>query len=50
MAKFYPKPKPLEKCVNGCDAPVQPPSLVLCKACLDALSAKWDELAKGLAK
>lgn len=36
--------KPLERCCNGCDAPPQPPSWVLCKACLDALDAKMRAL------
>jgi len=40
--------KPLERCVNGCDAPVQPPSWVLCKACLDNLGAKMHALRDEL--
>jgi hypothetical protein len=41
------KPEPLSQCCNGCDAPPQPPSLVLCKACLEALSRKMEALAKN---
>jgi len=37
--------KPLERCVNGCDAPVQPPSWVLCKACFETLDKKMESLA-----
>lgn len=32
--------KPLEKCANGCDAPPHPPSLVICKACMDKITVK----------
>lgn len=38
--------KPLDKCCNGCDAPPQPPSLVVCKTCLAALDMKMRELCK----
>jgi hypothetical protein len=37
-----------KKCCNGCDAPVQAPSKVLCKECLAKLDAKFEALAKGL--
>lgn len=35
--------KPRTVCVNGDGRPVQPPSMVLCKECLDALDAKLHE-------
>jgi hypothetical protein len=35
---------PLERCANGCDAPPQHPSLVLCKKCLDALDVKMHKV------
>jgi hypothetical protein len=35
----------LEKCSNGCDAPVHPPSKVICKACIDKITRTLDELA-----
>lgn len=40
--------KPLKRCVNGCDAPPQLPSFVLCKPCLAALSKKIHELPDKL--
>jgi len=33
-----------DRCVNGCDAPVCPPSKVLCKKCLKALDRKMKRL------
>lgn len=39
--------KPLEKCCNGDGRPVQPPSWVLCKECLDALDKKMHEVLGG---
>lgn len=38
--------KPLDKCCNGCDAPPQPPSLVVCKTCLAALDMKMRQLCR----
>lgn len=32
--------KPLTRCANGCDAPPCPPSLVICRACMDAIRAQ----------
>ena len=34
----------LLRCVNGCPAPPQPPSRVLCQKCFAELSAKMKEL------
>ena len=34
----------LKKCCNGCDAPVQPPSEVLCAECLAKLDVKMRAL------
>lgn len=36
--------KPLERCANGCDAAPCPPSLVLCRVCLDKLTAKIEAM------
>lgn len=36
--------KKLEKCVNGCAAPVQAPSKVLCKKCLEKLDLSFRRL------
>jgi len=41
---------PLKSCANGCDAPVQAPSKVLCKKCLDELSEKFKQLAERYAE
>ena len=38
--------KALKKCANGCDAPPQAPSKVVCKECLDKLGIQWRALAK----
>lgn len=38
----------LAHCANGCDAPPQPPSLVLCAECLKRLDAKLEAWAKEL--
>jgi hypothetical protein len=38
--------KPLDKCCNGCDAPPQLPSFVLCSVCLAALDAKFRSICK----
>lgn len=40
--------KPLLRCCNGCDAPPQPPSKVLCAACFTKLDARFHALAKRL--
>lgn len=36
------------KCANGCDAPVQPPSKVICKNCLDKIGEKMREIARRM--
>lgn len=41
------KKKKPAMCCNGCDAPVCPPSEVLCKVCLDALDKKIHSLVVG---
>lgn len=33
-------------CENGCDAPVHPPSAVICKACIDKITATLEALAQ----
>jgi hypothetical protein len=38
--------KTLKKCCNGCDAPPQSPSKVLCKKCLDELSASIEQIGR----
>jgi hypothetical protein len=39
---------PRGMCVNGCEAPVQAPSLVLCGPCLARLDAKIEALGEEL--
>ena len=34
----------MKRCVNGCAAPVHPPSEVLCKECFDKLDKKMRAL------
>lgn len=34
-------------CVNGCDAPIAPPSKVICQGCLDKITRKLERLAAG---
>lgn len=29
---------PLVRCANGCDRPPDPPSLVICRACMDRIT------------
>lgn len=41
--------RPIE-CVNGCGAPVQAPSKVLCAACLGKLNRKFEDLRTLLAQ
>lgn len=40
--------RPLEKCINGCDRPVQHPSWVLCICCLADLDGKMQQLKSAL--
>ena len=42
--------KPLKRCCNGCDAPPQPPSKVLCAKCFRELDLKFKNLAADLAE
>lgn len=35
------------QCVNGCRAPVQAPSKVLCKPCFEALGVKFALIAES---
>lgn len=44
------KPKPLDRCANGCDAPVCPPSLVICKACIDKITKTFEDLIERAEK
>lgn len=39
-------PAPTAKCSNGCDAPIHPPSRVICKACLDKITATFEQILK----
>ncbi len=39
--------EPLKKCCNGCDAPPQPPSWVLCEKCFGVLDEKMRNLTTG---
>ena len=39
-----------KRCVNGCGAPPQKPSLVLCKKCLEELDKKMCILLNAFAK
>lgn len=45
-----PKGFPLTKCANGCDAPPCPPSLVICRACLDRVTAKMQAISDNWPK
>ena len=38
--------KPLKLCANGCGVPPAPPSLVICKACQDKITAFLDSRVK----
>jgi len=37
--------KPLKTCVNGCDRPPHPPSLVICRECIDKITMTLMEMA-----
>ena len=37
---------PLTTCANGCGIPPCPPSLVICRKCMDKISAKLKALAE----
>jgi len=37
-----------ERCVNGCDAPICPPSKVVCRACLDRMTATLEATLKRM--
>lgn len=38
----------MKKCVNGCDAPICPPSAVICRACMDKITATLEAAVKRL--
>lgn len=38
---------PLKTCANGCCIPPCPPSLVICRKCIDKISAKLKALAES---
>ena len=40
--------KPLKRCANGCDAPVCPPSRVICRSCMDRITANLEEIGKRM--
>ena len=37
--------KPLKSCANGCGVPPCPPSLVICRACMDRITRNLERLA-----
>ena len=41
--------KTLTRCVNGCNAPPQPPSKVLCVECFEKLDEKFRALMEAKA-
>ena len=48
--KFNPEYTYKGMCVNGCDAPICPPSKVLCKACQNDISTKLADILKRMEK
>ena len=40
--------KPLKTCANGCGVPPDPPSLVICRACQDKITAKLQTWAESM--
>lgn len=44
------KRKSLEKCANGCDRPPDPPSLVICRECMDKITAKLQAAVDNLGR
>lgn len=40
--------KSLKMCANGCDAPVCPPSKVICRSCMDKITANLDEIGRRM--
>lgn len=36
------------KCLNGCDAPVCPPSKVICRSCMDKITANLEEIGRRM--
>lgn len=48
--KFNPEREAIGKCVNGCNAPVCPPSKVICRACIDAITTKLDKMLAAVPK
>jgi hypothetical protein len=36
--------KPLKLCANGCGVPPDPPSLVICRACQDKITATLHQM------
>lgn len=39
--------KALKQCANGCGVPPCPPSLVICRECMDKIGATLKRLADG---
>jgi hypothetical protein len=35
----------MKQCANGCNAPVHPPSKVICKSCMDKITRRLEEWA-----
>ena len=44
------KPRPLAECANGCGVPPCPPSLVICRACMDAITLELEEMERRMAE
>ena len=40
--------KSLKMCANGCDAPVRPPSRVICRSCMDKITANLEEIGRRM--
>ena len=41
--------KSLKMCANGCDAPVCSPSRVICRSCMDKITANLEEIGRRMA-
>lgn len=39
-----PKPPLFDSCANGCEAPVCPPSRVICRGCMDRITANLEAI------
>lgn len=39
-----------KQCENGCDAPICPPSKVICRACIDRITATLERISDVMAE